>query len=84
VQFASPVKGETIVLPGCARDFHGLRKHVRARIIAASIDEQATARQLGLSEIEMARTLRAAGCSGVVLHALIKLVCGEFIVFRTR
>ena len=37
---------------------------------------------MGLSEVEMALTLRAAVCSGVVLHALIKLVCGEFIVFR--
>jgi len=46
-----------------------------------AINEQATARQLGLSEVEMARTLRAAVCSGVVLHALIKLVWGEFIVF---
>ena len=49
--------------------------------LPAAIDEQATARQLGLSEVEMARTLRAAVCSGVVLHALIKLVWGEFIVF---
>jgi hypothetical protein len=46
-----------------------------------AIDEQTTASQLGLSEVEMARTLRAAVCSGVVLHALIKLVCGEFIFF---
>jgi hypothetical protein len=49
-----------------------------------AIDEQATARQLGLSEVEMARTLRAAVCSRVVLHALIKLVCSEFIVFHRR
>jgi hypothetical protein len=46
-----------------------------------AIDEQATARQLGLSEVEMARTLRAAVCSGVVLHALIKLVCDELLFF---
>jgi hypothetical protein len=29
----------------------------------------------------MARALRVAVCSGVVLRALIKLVCGEFLFF---
>ena len=84
MQLASPVKGETLVCPAAHEISMGCVSMFAQESLPPAIDEQATARQLGLSEVEMARTLRAAVCSGVVLHALIKLVCGEFIVFRTR
>jgi hypothetical protein len=44
-----------------------------------AIDEQATARQLGLSEAEMARTLRAWHRAGIVFTRIEQPACGEFI-----
>jgi hypothetical protein len=67
VQFASPVKGETIVCPAAHEISMGCVSMFAQESMPPAIDEQATARQLGLSEVEMARTLRAAVCSGVVL-----------------